>query len=93
MKAGLILRSKVVLPDGAIRELVIWKVPEPVPPGTHLFKYRLVYAVSGERVVGFDNERGKGDHWHYDGAELAYPFTGWRMLLADFTAIVEALRR
>jgi len=37
-------------------------VPTPVPPTTHGFKYRLVYIVNGVRVVGFDNERGKGDH-------------------------------
>jgi len=32
--AVLIERSKTVLPDGAIVEIVVWKVPEPVP-GSH----------------------------------------------------------
>ena len=52
-------RSKTVLPDGAIVEIVVWKVLEPGSP--HLFKYRLFYGKDGRRIVGFDNERGKGD--------------------------------
>ena len=34
--------------------------PQPVPPATLGDKYRAAYA-AGVRVVGFDNERGKGD--------------------------------
>jgi hypothetical protein len=37
-------------------EIVIWRVPRPVPPSGHPFKYRLVYVAGGERVVGYDNE-------------------------------------
>lgn len=37
-------------------------VPEPVPGRTHLFEYRVFYGKDGRRIVGFDNERGKGDH-------------------------------
>ena len=44
--------------------------PTPVPPTEHSFKYRAVYALNGERIVGFDNERGKGDHCHLDGQEM-----------------------
>jgi hypothetical protein len=32
---------------------------------------RAVYSLNGVRVVGFDNERGKGDHCHLDGGERA----------------------
>ena len=35
-------------------------------------------------MVGFDNERGKGDHMHIDGAELPYTFTTLEILLKDF---------
>ena len=42
-------------------ELVVWRVPEPVRPSEHGFKYRAA-AIDGVRVVGFDNEPGKGDH-------------------------------
>jgi len=83
-KATLIERTKRRLPDGSIIERVIWQVPAPVPPTLHGFKYRLVYIRDGVRVVGFDNERGKGDHMHLDGQERPYTFTNLRQLSADF---------
>ena len=43
---------------GGIIEGVVWEVPTPVPPSEHPYKYRLVYIVAGERVMGYDNERG-----------------------------------
>jgi len=84
-RAILIDQSKRVLPDGSIIERMIWQVPTPVPPTTHGFKYRLVYIRDGMRVVGFDNERGKGDHMHLDGQEYPYAFQTVRQLIADFT--------
>ena len=92
MPAQLITRFKDVTADGAILELVIWKVPEPVPPTEHIYKYRAVYVVNGMRVVGFDNERDKGDHCHLDGTELPYVFTGVDQLIEDFIAAVAARR-
>lgn len=62
MKADLITSFKEVAPNGDLMELVVWRVPKPVPPCAHDFKYRLVYVVNGTRVIGYDNERGKGDH-------------------------------
>jgi len=55
-----------------------------VPPCGHCYKYRLVYVRNGVRVVGYDNERGKGDHRHIDGVELPYAFTTPEQLLTDF---------
>jgi len=92
MPAQLITRFKDVTADGGILELVIWKVPEPVPPTEHGYKYRAVYVVNGQRVVGFDNERGKGDHCHLDGKEMPYAFTGVDQLIEDFIAAVAARR-
>ena len=92
MTAQLITRFKDVTADGAILELVIWKVPEPVPPTEHGYKYRAVYVVNCVRVVGFDNERAKGDHCHLDGTELPYVFTGVDQLIEDFIAAVAARR-
>ena len=63
--------------------MVVWRVPEPVPPSEHPFKYRLVYVVGGERVVGFDNERGKGDHKHVGGQELPYAFLDVERLIEE----------
>lgn len=56
----------------------------------HGFKYRLVYIVSGVRVVGYDNELDKGDHKHLAGEEVAYVFVGLDQLVADF---LEDVRR
>lgn len=92
MAAELIADFKDVFDSGII-QMVIWKVPTPVPPTTHGFKYRLVYVVNGRRVVGFDNERGKGDHCHLDGVELPYEFTSIETLIEDFIREVDKRRR
>ena len=63
MPATPILGDKQVFGAGFV-EIIVWQVPKPVPPSGHPFKYRLVYVVKGKRVVGYDNERGKGDHRH-----------------------------
>lgn len=69
---------------GGIVEIIIWRVSSPVLPCTHGYKYRLVYVVGGKRVLGYDNERGKGDHRHTGDAELPYVFADVTTLLADF---------
>ena len=92
MKATLITRFKNVTPEGPIIEVVIWRVPAPVPPTEHGFKYSAAYVVNGVRVIGFDNERGKGDHFHLDGVELPYQFTGVDQLMEDFIAAIAARR-
>ena len=92
MKARLITRFKDITPEGGVIEVVVWRVPEPVPPSEHGFKYRAAYAVGGVRVVGFDNERGKGDHCHIQGRERPYRFTSVEQLVEDFIAAVEAAR-
>ncbi len=92
MKAVLIHSFRDVSPGGAVIEMVVWRTPEPVPPTTHGFKYRLVYVVEGVRVVGFDNERGKGDHCHLDGKQVPYEFVTVDQLIEDFIAAVEERR-
>ena len=73
--------------------MIVWKVPTPVPPTIHGFKYRLVYVMNGERVAGFDNERGKGGHCHLDGVEYPYEFSSVERLIEDFIAEVEKRRK
>lgn len=92
MKAELIHQFRDVADDGHIIEMVVWRVPEPVPPTTHNLKYRLAYIVDGERVVGFDNERGKGDHCHLDGQEYPYEFVSLDQLIEDFIREVDRRR-
>jgi len=90
MKASLIYRTRLRYLDGMI-EAVVWQVPQPVPPSTHPYKYRLVYVVDGVRVVGYDNERGKGDHKHLRDAQLPYVFIDPQQLMVDFMADVEGI--
>lgn len=72
--------------------MVVWKVPNPVEPTTHGFKYRLVYIKDKVRVVGFDNERGKGDHMHLNNHEYKYQFINIDKLINDFIAEIEKRR-
>jgi len=41
-----------------------------------------------KRLVGYDNERGKGDHKHIGDKEMSYTFRGVRELVRDFWADV-----
>jgi hypothetical protein len=84
MKATPIARSKEVRDDGAIIEIVIWELPEPLPPCQHRYKYRLFYGLPGQDRVRYDNERGKGHHRHIAGLEAAYDFVSIERLLDDF---------
>ena len=90
MKARLIYRIREAYGTGVI-EAVIWEVPEPVCPSEHRVKYRLAYIVDGKRVVGYDNERGKGDHRHVRSAEYRYRFTDVATLLDDFLKAIEEI--
>ena len=88
MRARLIQSDKLLFEDGSIRQIRIWLVPDPVAPSAHRFKYSLVYVVEGVRVIGFDNERGKGDHLHLHGIETPYAFQDIAKLLADFRTLI-----
>ena len=93
MRAELILKHKDVTPEGDILEMTVWSLPQPLPPSGHAFKYSLVYIVDGKRVVGFDNERGKGDHCHLDGKERSYRFINIDQLVNDFIQQVDKRRK
>jgi len=84
MKATLLLRRRVVLAIDAFAEIVVWRVPQSVPPSWHQYKYQLAYVVAGQCVVRYDNERGKGDHRHAGMVEESYVFTTPDQLMADF---------
>ncbi len=91
-KARKAVDSRLVLPNGDLLHLRVWEVPEPVPPSEHRFKYSLFYGRPGERVVLYDNERGKGDHKHVRGVETPYEFTTREQLIEDFLADVRAVQ-
>lgn len=92
MKAEVLFHQPIDYDDGTIVEMVIWRVSLPVPPSTHGLKYSLFYGRPGVRMVGYDNERGKGDHRHLQGAETACKFTTVEQLMSDFWSDVRALR-
>ena len=92
MQAVLAFHDKQVLPDGAIVEMKIWQVSAPVLGSAHTLKYSLFYGRDGERLVGYDNERGKGDHRHIEGRQERYAFTSVEQLISDFLADVRGLR-
>jgi len=90
MPALSIVRTKEVRDDGAIVEIVVWRLTEPLLPCAHLYKYRLYFGANGICRVRYDNELGKVDHRHVGGAELPYQFLSLEKLLDDFQHDVEA---
>ena len=92
MKAIQAFYDRAEYPDGAIVEMSIWIVPDSVPGSSHAFKYRLYYGYPGRRVVGYDNERGKGDHRHVGDREESYKFSNVEALVADFLSDVKRAR-
>ena len=92
MKAQELLNERSQQGEHAFTELRVWQVPTPVPGSAHTYKYRLAYVVDGLCVVRFDNEAGKGDHWHGGTLQTPYFFTTLPNLLADFWRQVDAWR-
>ena len=89
MKAKQIFYDKAVLPDNSIVEMIIWQLPKPSPERPHGLKYSLFYGYDGLRIVGYDNERGKGDNKHFGEVESQYRFVSVEKLVADFLIDVE----
>ncbi|MBA5606387.1 hypothetical protein H3H36_13600 [Duganella sp. FT3S] len=84
MKATLLARTRIVLSADRFAELVLWRLPVPMPGSRHCFQYRLAYIVRGECVLRYDNESGKGDHRHWRGKQFQYAFSSPEQLVADF---------
>lgn len=93
MKAALLLRRRVADVTGGFAEYVVWLLPKPLPPSTHVFKFRLAYVRGRECVIRYDNEIGKGDHRHYGSKEQAYRFSSPKQLIADFEADIARWNR
>lgn len=88
-----LFQRRIEFPEGCVLEGVVWLLPnKPVLGSLHLYKYRLYYGCEGRRDIGYDNERGKGDHRHYGQREEPYTFTTPEQLLEDFFTDVSAFR-
>jgi hypothetical protein len=81
--ASLIENRKSVLETGAIIQIRIWRLPHVTAGRPHRLKYSLFYGRPGERIIGYDNEAGKGDHRHYRDREEPYAFVSLEQLVAD----------
>lgn len=93
MKARLLYHEKFVYSDGAIREMVLWRLPEKSADRPHGLKYRLYYGLhDGTCLVRYDNETGKGDHKHIDKHEEPFVFETVETLVADFLQEIEKVR-
>ncbi|MDP9838198.1 hypothetical protein J2T09_002965 [Neorhizobium huautlense] len=86
--ASLILDRKLLLDDGWIIQMRVWRLPMITSERPHGMKYSLFFGRPGERVIGYDNEAGKGDHRHYRDREEAYVFTSLEQMIRDFQADV-----
>ena len=89
MKAARIFYDRAVLADGAIVEMTIWQLPQVTAQRPHGLKYSLFYGREGKRIVGYDNELGKGDHKHIGDVETRYRFVSVEKMVADFLVDVE----
>jgi len=94
MRAKLIYREKFIYADGAIREMVLWRLPEKTAEKPYSLKYRLYYGLAdGTSIVRYDNETVKGDHRHWGGREEPYSFRDVETLVADFLEDIEQARK
>lgn len=84
MKAVLLVRDRIVYSDDAFSEIVVWKLPRPLPGSIHSYKYRLALVARGICLLRYDNEAGKGDHRHGPQGESRYRFGSLEKLFADF---------
>lgn len=85
MSPAILLQSRRLdLANGTIIQIKIWQLPHTTAERPHGLKYSLFYGRKGERIIGYDNEAGKGDHRHYRDREERYSFTTMEKLVADF---------
>src|SRR5271156_6972608 len=58
MPATLIESQKLVLDDGAIIQIIVWRLPTATRERPRGLKYSLFHGRSGERIIGYDKETG-----------------------------------
>ena len=85
-KAELLIRQRDELPNDVLFEIKVWRLPKADPERPHGLKYSLYCGRNGKRLVGYDNERGKGDHRHILDREEAFVFLSIVQLIRDFYA-------
>ena len=84
MNAQLMLKDRRIVSEDTFVDMVVWRLPFPVPGSRHRFKYRLALVVNDRCVLRYDNEQGKGDHKHIGDDEMPFVFTTIQDLLNNF---------
>jgi|GEM_PF-2865534 len=51
-QATFLFEDREVMADGSIIQMRIWRVPKPVPPSEHRFKYSLFFGYPGNGSCG-----------------------------------------
>lgn len=82
--ATLLENRKLALDNGTFVQIKIWRLPVKSAERPHGLKYSLFYGRRGERIIGYDDEAGKGDHRHYRKHQERHQFTTFENLLSDF---------
>lgn len=93
MKAELVEHSKIIDESGNTIEIKLWHLPKPTKDKPHGYKYSLVYIVEDERIIGYDNAEGRGDHRHIRRTEKPYRFIDVWKLTQDFYKDIEKFKR
>ena len=90
-KAKLEIYAKKKYLSGEIVEMTVWRLPNASAERPHGLKYSLYYGHNGKRIIGYDNERGKGDHRHILDIEEVYEFLTVDKLIADFLESIDKI--
>jgi hypothetical protein len=92
MRARLVYHVKEYHADDSVQEIKIWEVPKS-KNRPHGLKYSFVYISGADRVIGYDNAEGKGDHRHYMGNEYPYKFQSLEKIWEDFKKDIHRFKK
>jgi hypothetical protein len=87
----LVIHEKWVTNEGDLVEIKVWSVDRSAsfPEGV---KYSMAFIHEDERVLGYDNERGKGHHEHRFGRERMIDYRDLEHMLKKFEKSVDEVR-
>jgi len=60
MKADLLFHQRIDYDDGGIVEMVLWRVPSPVPSSIHGLKYSLFFSTVQRLIADFRSDSLRG---------------------------------
>lgn len=93
MTAQRLIHFKKRIADNLVKEVKVWRLPQPLAGSAHPYKYSLALIAQGRCVLRYDNEQGKGDHRHVGELEMPLTWRGLDALLADFDLDIQRWRQ